>query len=67
MHLFYKHANPNGGVGQQFSGRYYVERVLHQIGSDGSYVQKFTLRRNATGLTGRENFKSDDGVALSAS
>ena len=55
------------GVGQQFSGRYYVERVLHQIGSDGSYVQKFTLRRNATGLTGRENFKSDDGVALSAS
>jgi phage protein D len=54
------------GVGQQFSGRYYVERVLHQIGSDGTYVQKFTLRRNATGLTGQENFKSDDGVAASA-
>jgi phage protein D len=51
------------GVGQQFSGRYYVERVLHQIGGDGSYLQKFTLRRNATGLTGSENFKSDDGVA----
>jgi phage protein D len=51
------------GVGQQFSGRYYVERVLHQIGSDGTYVQKFTLRRNATGLTGQENFKSDEGVA----
>ncbi len=55
------------GVGQQFSGRYYVERVLHQIGSDGSYVQKFTLRRNATGLTGRENFKNDDGLPVSAS
>ena len=51
------------GVGRQFSGRYYVERVLHQITSDGSYVQKFTLRRNATGLTGQENFKSDDGIA----
>jgi len=53
------------GVGQQFSGRYYVERVLHQIGGDGTYIQKFTLRRNATGLTGQENFKSDDGVAAS--
>ena len=51
------------GVGRQFSGRYYVERVLHQIGGDGSYTQKFTLRRNATGLTGSENFRSDDGVA----
>ncbi len=55
------------GVGRQFSGRYYVERVLHQIGSDGTYVQKFTLRRNATGLTGQENFKSDDAVVASAS
>ncbi len=51
------------GVGQQFSGRYYVERVLHTIGSDGSYVQRFTLRRNATGLTGQENFRSDDALA----
>jgi hypothetical protein len=55
------------GVGQQFSGRYYVERVLHQIGSDGTYLQRFTLLRNATGLTGQEHFKSDDGVAASAS
>jgi phage protein D len=51
------------GVGRQFSGRYYVERVLHTIGSDGSYTQRFTLRRNATGLTGQENFRSDDGLA----
>jgi phage protein D len=51
------------GVGQQFSGRYYVERVLHTIGGDGSYTQKFTLRRNATGLTGQESFRSDDALA----
>lgn len=51
------------GVGRMFSGRYYVERVLHLIGSDGSYVQRFMLRRNATGLTGQENFRSDDALA----
>lgn len=51
------------GVGRTFSGRYYVERVLHTIGGDGSYTQKFTLRRNATGLTGSENFKDDDAAA----
>jgi hypothetical protein len=37
--------------------------VLHTIASDGTYVQRFTLKRNATGLTGQENFKSDDAVA----
>lgn len=51
------------GVGQQFSGRYYVERVLHTIGGDGVYVQRFKLRRNAVGLTGRENFRKDDAIA----
>jgi phage protein D len=51
------------GVGQQFSGRYYVERVLHTIRGDGTYTQRFTLRRNATGLTGQENFRSDNAVA----
>jgi len=51
------------GVGRAFSGRYYVERVRHTISGDGSYVQKFTLRRNATGLTGQENFRSDDALA----
>ncbi len=52
------------GVGQQFSGRYYVERVLHTIKGDGTWTQKFTLRRNATGLTRRENFRSDDALAI---
>jgi phage protein D len=51
------------GVGRQFSGRYYVERVLHTIAADGAYTQRVWLRRNATGLTGRENFKSEDGQA----
>jgi phage protein D len=50
------------GVGREFSGRYYVERVLHLISSDGTYLQRFSLRRNATGLTGQENFRSDDAV-----
>ena len=51
------------GVGQVFSGRYYVERVRHTIGGDGSYVQKFTLRRNATGVKRKDNFRSDDALA----
>jgi phage protein D len=46
------------GIGREFSGRYYVERVLHAIAGDGSYVQRFTLRRNATGLDGSEAFGS---------
>lgn len=48
------------GVGQEFSGRYYVYKVVHVIASDGTYVQRFTLRRNALGLTGRERFNSDN-------
>jgi phage protein D len=51
------------GVGQQFSGRYYVERVLHTIAGDGTWTQQFTANRNATGLTQRENFRSDDALA----
>lgn len=51
------------GVGRQFSGRYYVEKVLHTIAGDGTYTQRFTLRRNAVGLTGQENFRSDDALA----
>jgi phage protein D len=47
------------GVGRQFSGRYYVYKVVHLITSDGTYVQRFTLRRNALGLTGQEQFRSE--------
>ncbi len=48
------------GAGQQFSGAYYVERVLHVLGDDG-YVQRFTLRRNAVGVTAQDRF-TDDGA-----
>jgi len=51
------------GVGQQFSGRYYVEKVLHTISGDGIWMQKFTLHRNAIGLTKHEDFRSDDALA----
>jgi phage protein D len=43
------------GVGQQFSGTYYVEKVLHAFSGE-EYTQRFTLRRNAQGLTGTEMF-----------
>jgi len=43
------------GAGQQFSGTYYVQRVLHTLTSD-SYTQRFTIRRNALGLTSLEGF-----------
>jgi phage protein D len=43
------------GTGKQFSGTYYVEKVLHTFSGAG-YTQRFTLRRNALGLTGQERF-----------
>ncbi|MDJ0893067.1 MAG: contractile injection system protein, VgrG/Pvc8 family [Gammaproteobacteria bacterium] len=49
------------GAGRQFSGRYYVERVHHRFTGD-SYTQAFTLRRNASSLTGQERFTGDDGL-----
>lgn len=49
------------GAGLQFSGTYYVQKVLHTLTGD-SYTQSFTLRRNGTGLIGTENF-SDPGAA----
>ena len=48
------------GAGRQFGGAYYVERVLHSFTGDG-YTQQFSLRRNAAGLSGQENFV-DDGA-----
>ena len=43
------------GAGPQFSGTYYVQSVTHTINGDG-YTQKFSLKRNALGLTGTEPF-----------
>jgi phage protein D len=50
------------GAGRQFSGSYYVERVLHTFTGD-SYTQRFTLRRNALGVTGRERFVDDGALS----
>lgn len=49
------------GAGRQFSGTYYVEKVLHRISEEG-YTQKFTLRRNALGVTGQEKFVEDNAL-----
>jgi len=49
------------GAGRQFSGVYYVEKVLHSFTADG-YTQRFTLRRNALGVTGSEKFTDDGGL-----
>ncbi len=49
------------GASDQFSGTYYVERVLHTFTGDG-YTQRFTLRRNALGRTGEERFVEDNAL-----
>jgi phage protein D len=51
------------GIGKTHSGRYRVARVTHSFTPDG-YVQGFTLRRNALGLTGTEDFGADAAVDL---
>lgn len=51
------------GAGRQFSGLYYVEKVLHTLTAD-TYVQRFTLKRNALGLTQRERFVEDQALPL---
>jgi phage protein D len=43
------------GAGSAFSGTYFVQRVLHTFTGSG-YTQRFTLARNALGLTGSEDF-----------
>ena len=49
------------GAGPQFNGTYFVQRVLHTF-SGNSYTQRFTLYRNATGLTGQESFVEDKAL-----
>ncbi len=49
------------GAGVQFSGQYYVRRVLHRFEHNG-YKQHVTLKRNAAGLSHREDFQQDDSL-----
>ncbi|MCY1019285.1 phage late control D family protein [Pyxidicoccus sp. MSG2] len=44
------------GVGERYSGLYYVTRVHHAFTVDG-YTQSFEARRNGVGLTGEEQFQ----------
>ena len=50
------------GVGRQFSGDYYVEKVMHVFDGDG-FTQRFALRRNALSLSGQEEFVDDGALA----
>lgn len=49
------------GAGPQFSGTYYVQSVTHTINGDG-YTQQFSLKRNASGLTGQEDFTASTAL-----
>jgi len=49
------------GAGRQFSGAYYVDRVLHTFTPQG-YTQRFSLRRNGLGLTGQESFSGEQAA-----
>jgi phage protein D len=49
------------GAGTQFSGEYYVERVLHRFDTSG-YQQRVTLKRNAAGVLRQDSFTEDDSV-----
>jgi hypothetical protein len=47
------------GVGEQHSGAYLVERVLHIFVQD-EYTQSFTLRRNATRPQSQDDFSAQE-------
>ena len=51
------------GAGPEFSGTYYVQSVTHIINGEG-YSQKFSLKRNASGLTGTEDFAPSSALAF---
>lgn len=48
------------GLGETYSGEYYVNHVTHSFTCDG-YVQVFGVKRNALTLTGAEAFSSAGG------
>ena len=51
------------GIGETYSGEFYVCRVKHLF-TLGGYTQYVTLKRNAIELTGDEQFSEDAGLAL---
>lgn len=53
------------GIGETYSGVYYVSHVDHVFTADG-YVQRFRVKRNGLMPTGAENFSADGGGLLGA-
>lgn len=53
------------GIGETYSGVYFVSHVDHVFTADG-YVQRFRVKRNGLMPTGAENFAADDGGLLNA-
>jgi phage protein D len=49
------------GVGETYSGVYYVSHVTHSFTSDG-YAQSFRVKRNAIMPTGSEDFSASSGL-----
>jgi hypothetical protein len=45
------------GADEDFSGKYYVTKVVHKFKPE-SYVQEFEAKKNAIGLEGSENFNN---------
>jgi hypothetical protein len=53
---------PIKGVGETYSGMYYVTHVKHRF-TDCSYAQEFRARRNALRVTGDEPFEAQGGLS----
>jgi hypothetical protein len=44
------------GAGKTHSGTYYVTKVVHEFGGDGSHKQTFEARRNGRDVNDGEQF-----------
>jgi phage protein D len=53
------------GIGETYSGRYYVTHVTHRF-TEGGYTQHFRAKRNALRPRGDEDFSGAGGDALAA-
>ena len=51
------------GIGETYSGIYYVTHVNHVFNSDG-YIQRFRVKRNGLMPTGAEDFSDDSSGGL---
>lgn len=49
------------GIGERYSGIYYVEHVAHVFTANG-YVQRVRMKRNALGVRGDEDFGGSGGL-----